>query len=112
MHHKELRIRERNYKSQIYRPRTHKDREKPFIVHSIPTLRQSLTEVIVSTAAILGLRVFTHGVSQTYLQIKDKLTRLIYLKPKVEDRNFFNLGSDDVLQLLKPLYVICDAGHY
>ena len=90
----------------------HKDREKPFIVHSIPTLRQSSTKILVSTAAVRGFRIFSHDVKQEYLQSKDKMTRILYLKPKEEDRKLFGINCDEVLEILKPLYGVCDAGDY
>jgi len=43
------------------------DREKPFIVHNLSTLRQSSTKVILSTSAVFGWRFFSHDVNQAYL---------------------------------------------
>jgi len=47
------------------------DKDKPFIVHNLSTLRQSSTQVIVSTSAVLGWRLFSHDVNQAYLQSKE-----------------------------------------
>lgn len=90
----------------------HKDRENPFFVHNVSTLRQSSTPVVISTAAVLGFRIFTHDVTQAYLHRKCKLTRFIFLKPRNEDRQFFKLKSDDLLCLQKQLFSICDSGAY
>ena len=43
------------------------DREKPFIVHNLSTLRQSSTKVILSTSAVFGWRFLSHDVNQAYL---------------------------------------------
>ena len=90
----------------------HKDREKTFIVHDISTLRQTSTKLIISTAPVLNFRVFSHDVKQAYLHSKDKFTREIFLKPHKRDLQFFCVSDDEALRLLKPLYGVCDVGHY
>ena len=40
----------------------HRDRAKPFIVHSASDLRQSSTRLLVSSSAVLGFRLFLHDV--------------------------------------------------
>lgn len=52
----------------------HNDKEKPFIVHNISTLRESSTKIILSTSAVLNFRIFSHDVNQAYLQSKEGLT--------------------------------------
>ena len=44
--------------------------------------------------------IWTQDVNQAYLQSTEKLLRKVYLKPPKE----LNLPSDEVLELLKPLY--------
>lgn len=90
----------------------HKDKDKPFVVHNTPTLRQRSTKVIVPTSAVLDFRVFSPDVNQSYLQSKDRLSRDIYLQPRPEDMDLFGLKEGQCLRLLKPLYGSCDAGDY
>ena len=90
----------------------HKDREKPFILLIVPTLRQSSTKLLISTVAVLGFRILSHDVRQAYRQSKDKMTRVFYLRPKEEDRDLFGLCPNEVLEILKPLYGVCDAVDY
>lgn len=90
----------------------HNDKEKPFIVHNISTLRQSSTKIILSTSAVLNFRIFSHDVNQAYLQSKERLTRTIYLQPRPADAELFGVGDGEVLLLLLPLYGMCDAGDY
>lgn len=90
----------------------HKDKDKPFVVHNNPTLRQRSTKIIVSASAVLTFRVFSHDVNQSYLQSKDHLSREIYLQPRLADMDLFGLKEGECLHLLKPLYGICDAGDY
>lgn len=42
----------------LYVPQGHKDKEKPFIVHNISTIRQSSVKVIVSTSAVSNFLIF------------------------------------------------------
>eukprot|EP00170_Pyropia_yezoensis_P001479 contig_6504_g1483 len=90
----------------------HKDRDKRFVVHNLSTLRQRSTKMVVSTSAVCGFRLFAHDVNQSYLQSMEKMTRDVYLQPRAEDREYFGIGEDEVLQLVRPLYGICDAGDY
>eukprot|EP00171_Calliarthron_tuberculosum_P002099 IDg2099t1 len=85
---------------------------KPFVVHNNPTLRQSSTKLIISTAAINCFRLGLLDVTQAYLQAKDKFTRDIYIRPKPRDVKYFSLKAGELLHLQKPLYGICDAGDY
>jgi Reverse transcriptase (RNA-dependent DNA polymerase) len=70
--------------------------------------RPQSTKLLVAMAAIFGFRISTHDVQQANLQSADKLMRDICISPSKE----FELGSDAVLKLLKPLYDLCDSGVY
>jgi Reverse transcriptase (RNA-dependent DNA polymerase) len=89
----------------------HKDREKAFLTHNSATLRHSSVKLLVSIAAIMGFRIWTHDVTQAYTQAADCLVRDVYLDPK-QDRAAFPHSSDQVLKLRKPLYGLSDAGDY
>jgi hypothetical protein len=83
-----------------------RDRDKTYLVHQPMTARQQSTKLLGAMAAIFGFRIFTHDVQQAHLQSADKLMRVVYISPSKE----FELGSDVVLKLLKPLYGLCDSG--
>ena len=89
-----------------------KDLEKPFLVHNTTALRQSSIKLILSVASLLNFRVFTHDITQAYLQSDSPLTREVYLEPTEKDRKLFNLMDNEVLRLLLPLYGMSDAGDY
>lgn len=36
----------------------------------------------------------------------------MFLRPKTEDRCLFDVGENDILKLIKPLYSLYDSGDY
>lgn len=95
-----------------YAAQGHQDRDKYFLVHNLSTLRQRSTKVVVPTRALRGFRLLSHDVAHSYLQSMEQMTREVYLQPRAEDRAYFRTGADERLQLLRPLYGICDDGDY
>lgn len=57
------------------------DKEKPYIVHDTSTLRASSIRAILSVAGVSGFRIYSHDVTQAYLQSKYKMTRDVYIQP-------------------------------
>ena len=90
----------------------HRDKEKPYIVHNITTLRQSSVKIVVSTSAVMNFRIFSHDVTQAYLQSDEGLSREIYLRPRKEDLKFFGIHDGQLLQLIRAFYGVTDAGDY
>lgn len=88
------------------------DKEKQFIVHDVNIMRPTSSRLILSTAAVKQFRLFSHDVTQAYCQSKMRLTRSVYLQPKKGDLEIFGLQNDELLELLLPLYGLCDAGDY
>lgn len=90
----------------------HRDKEKFHLVHDITTLRQSSIRLIMSLATIKQFDIFSHDVTQAYLQSEDALSREVYILPHKRDLKYFSIGEHQALKLLKPLYGTCDAGDY
>ena len=85
---------------------------KDFAIHKCPILRQSSTRLIVSVSAIEQYRAALLDFMQGYLQAKERLTCQIYLEHRYEDLHFCNIGTDKILELLKPLYGTWNSGNY
>ena len=60
----------------------------------------------------MAFSIFSHDVTQAYLQSEDNLTCEVYLSPKPKDQSYFKIDEDEVLQLTRPLYRTFDAGDY
>lgn len=90
----------------------YKDHEKPYLVHDMSTLRISSIRVIMSVAAVMKFRLFSHEVTQAYLQSKSHLTRKIFIRPKPQDRHVLGIKEGQAFELVRPLYGLCDAGDY
>lgn len=75
-------------------------------------LHQSLTRIIISVAAIKVFQIFSHGGTQAYLQSDEELTRELILMPKKKDFQYFQIDTNEIIHLLKPIYGTNDAGDY
>lgn len=86
----------------------HKDKMKRSLVHDSPNAKQQSTGLVLGLASIFGFRLFSTDVTQAYLKSADQLMRDVYIKPTKE----FELGEDQILQLMKPLYGLADIGDH
>jgi Reverse transcriptase (RNA-dependent DNA polymerase) len=83
----------------------HRDKDKSSIVHAATNLQQFSIPMMISLAACLGFAVWTTDVNQAYLQPGSALLRDIFVRPGI-----IELETVKLPQLLKPLYVLSDAG--
>jgi len=84
------------------------DIEKENLVHTASTLKVISLRTILAIAAVKQWKIWTHDVTQAFLQSESEMTRDVYLRPPKE----FNLPNDKLLHLLKSLYGITDAIDY
>lgn len=63
--------------------------------------------LLLALAALIGYDIWSSDITKTYLQASEPLGRDIYLKNPGPE---FALKPEECLQLLRPLYGLCDAG--
>lgn len=104
---KDLDTAEESYKA-IFVVQGHLDRDKPFLVHASPNLRQDSVRMMFAIASLIGFRVWTEDISQAYFQDSAEVMQQVYMDPR---RKEFHLKPGDILQLMKPLYELADSVH-
>lgn len=107
-----LSIKDEGTKREVWKARFivqgYRDKMKTSLVHDSANARHHSVRLLVGLAAIFGFRLFSTDVTQAYLQSREKLLRDVYVKPSKE----FELGPNQLLKLLKPLYGLADSGDY
>lgn len=106
-----LALKHKNGGSVVYKARFfvagHRDRHSGKVVHNATTLKQSSLRLLIVLASILGFDMYSIDVDQKYLQPASKLRRKIFIKPDIID-----LGPDELLQLVKPIYGLTKSRVY
>ena len=85
----------------------HRDKLKGFMVHTSQTLQPSSVRLLLALAELHGFSTWTSDVTQAYLQSAVPLMRDVFIKDPVPE---FELNPNQSLQLLRPLYGLCESG--
>lgn len=88
------------------------DQDNKFIVHEMNTILSPSIRIILSAAACMNWKLFSHDVTQAYCQSMVKFSRKVYPRPRKEDMEIIGVKSDELLELRLPHYGLCDAGDY
>lgn len=68
--------------------------------------------VILSVSITLQIRIWSLVVTQAYLQRKQRMTRNVFSRPKREDGGLFGMDAWELVNLVRPLYGMYDAGDH
>lgn len=74
------------------------------MIHDESSLRSSSIRTISATVACLRFNIFSHDVTQAYLQSNYLMTRDVYINPKPSDSYLSDLKEGEVLKAELPLY--------
>jgi hypothetical protein len=85
----------------------HRDRGKRSLLHNETTLKQSSVRLLLALRAVLGFDLWTMDVRQASLRAASNLKRDVFIR-----HNEIELTQDELLQIIKPLYGLSDAGDY
>ena len=96
---------EERYKARFV-VRGFNDKLKEVMVHQSPNLSQDGTRMLFCLASILGFEIWSVDVSQAFIQSASDNMRPVFCKGPDE----MELDASEVLQLMKPLYGLCDSG--
>ena len=77
------------------------------MVHSSQTLQPAFVPLLLGLAAIHGFGVWTAVVRQAYLQSAEPLLQNMFMKDPLPE---FEQDATHCLQLIKPLYGLCESG--
>ena len=84
----------------------HRDKLKKLMVHSSQTLQPSSIRLLLTIAAAHQFEVWISDIRQAFLESADPLSRDVYLMDLPPQ---FELDPHEALQLLKPLYGLCES---
>lgn len=85
----------------------HWDKLDDMIVHSSMTLQPPSICLLLALTAMFGFHTWTSDIRQAYLQVSEPLERKVSIWNAAPE---FELPPEQFLMLLRPLYVLCDAG--
>lgn len=88
------------------------DAPKNMLTNDVSDLGKTSIRLLLCIDAMRALRLFSHDVTQAYLQAKKMLIRVVYVRHKPGDRHLFGVAEDELLKLLKLPYSQCDSDDY
>ena len=84
------------------------DKEKELLFHASTTVRQQAIRLLISLAPIMGFRIWLEDVYNGIYPGGEKILGKMYVRGQPE----FHLESNELLEILRPLYGLADSGDY
>lgn len=78
------------------------------LVNSFSKVSQQSVGLLLSLATIFEFQIWSEYLMKTYLQSAERILRKVYIRGKPE----LQLYSDEILDILRPLYCLADSGGY
>lgn len=104
-------IKDPNTKEERYKAsfvmQGHLDKDKPYLVHTSPNLRQEAVRMLFAITSLMGFELWTQYISQPYLQGSSEVMHEVFMDPKSKE---FRLQPGQLLKPMKPLYGLSDSG--
>ena len=88
--------------------RAYQDRDKENILVQSPTIQRISQRLLLAVTVLLWLTLYTRDIIQAYVQSTTRLNHLIFIKPPPE----MGLPTNMVLQVVRPLYGVPEAGNH
>jgi hypothetical protein len=90
------------------------DQEKTLVLTQSPTIQRVSQRLILCISAIKlhETDLYLRDISQAYVQSTTTLNRKFYVRPPKELVTLLSLSKDSVLQVVKPLYGVPEAGNH
>lgn len=86
----------------------HLHKEKEMLVHALTAVTQQAIRLLTSVPTFFGFSVWSEDMTLTCTQGAERILRKVYVKGNPE----FQLSSNKLLDILRPLYGLVDSGDY
>ena len=91
------------------------DQEKGLVLTQSPTIQRVSQRLLICLAAMFldkNTKIYLRDITQAYCQSRSNLNREFYIRPPQELATMLGISVENVLQVVKPLYGVPEAGNH